>query len=220
MKAVKRPVSVAGIEFDALMNEEKSFEAEVPGYSVEDGYSVSDTIIRNALTLTMTLAVTDTPVTWRNRFADTQDRVNTVCKQLEELYNKGEPVTVTTSSDTYKNMAIASLTLTKDENGRYYREIPITFKQVRVTTAKKTTIPASYYRSGQTAAPAGTASTSAGSTQAASSSSSSSSSRSSSSQSSSSSSRSSILYSVGSSLGICGDGAKRDKKSSGRAMVS
>lgn len=218
MKAVKRPVSVAGIEFDALMNEEKSFEAEVPEYSVEDGYSVSDTIIRNSLNLTMTLAVTDTPVTWRNRFADTQDRVNTVCKMLEELYNKGEPVTVVTSDETYKNMAIASITLTKDENGRYYREIPITFKQIKVTSAKKTTIPASYYRSGQTAAPAGTASTSAGSTQSPSGGGSSSSS--SSSNSNSNSSNGSILYNVGSALGICGDNKDKNKRSNRNATVS
>lgn len=211
MKTVKRPVSVAGIEFDALMNEEKSYEAEVPEYSVEDGYSVSDSIIRAPLLLTMTLAVTDTPVTWKSRFSNTQDRVDTICKQLEELYNKAEPVTVITSTDTYRNMAIASITLTKDEQGRYYREIPITFKQIVVTKAKTTTIPASYYRSGKSSAPAGNANTSSGSTKSSSSSSSSSSSKSSSSSSSKKEeSKGSILYNAAKSLGIIG-GSKSNK---------
>ena len=219
MKTATRPVSVGGIEFDALITEEKSFEAEVPEYSVEDGFSVSDTIIRSPLALSMTLFVTDTPVTWKNRFKDVQDRVNTVCKQLEELYFKGEPVTVITSDDTYKDMAIANITLTKDESGRYSREIPISFKQIIVTKARTTTIPASYYRSGKSSASAGTASTSSGSTKSSGSSSKSSGS-SSSSKGSKDESKGSILYNVGSNLGICGNQTSGKSNKSGKNNTS
>ena len=204
MRTAKRPVSVGGIEFDALITEEKTLEAEVPEYSVEDGFAVSDAIIKNPLSLTMTLFVTETPVTWKSRFADAQDRVNTVCKRLEELYLKAEPVEVITTSDTYRNMAIESITLTKDDKGSYCREIPITFRQIIVTKAKTTTSPASYYRSGKSAAPAGNASTSSGSTKSSSSSSSSSKS-SSSSSSKKEESKGSILYHTAKSLGIIGD---------------
>ena len=40
-----KPVSVAGIEFDALIEEQKALSATIPVYPVEDGFPVSDTII-------------------------------------------------------------------------------------------------------------------------------------------------------------------------------
>ena len=64
MAKAKKPVSIEGVEFDALIDEEITLEADAPDYPVEDGYSVSDTIILRPKTLSMTLYVTDTPVTW------------------------------------------------------------------------------------------------------------------------------------------------------------
>lgn len=210
MRTAKRPVSVGGIEFDALIEEEKTLEAEVPEYSVEDGFAVSDAIIKSPLSLSMTLFVTDTPVTWRSRFSDTQDRVNTVCKRLEELYVKAEPVDVITTSDTYQNMAIESITLAKDEKGSYCREIPITFRQIIFTKSKTATIPASYYRSGKSSAQAGNANTSSGSKK--SSSSSSSSKKSGNSSSKKGESKGSILYHVAKSMGIIGGKSSKSGK--------
>ena len=40
-----QPVSIWGIEFDALVDETKSLSATVPAYPVESGFPVSDTII-------------------------------------------------------------------------------------------------------------------------------------------------------------------------------
>ena len=57
-------------------------------------------------------------------------------------------------------MAIESLTLGKKLETGYSREIPISFKKIRVTSAKSTTIPDSYGKSGKSTASAGTASTS------------------------------------------------------------
>ena len=155
MARAKQPVSINDLEFDALIGETKSYEATVPEYSVEEGFSVSDAIILSPEKLEMVLFVTDTPVTWRNHAA--QGRTELVCKQLEELYFKGEPVTVVTHDATYTMMAIESMTISKTV------EAPINLKRIRTTTAKTTTIPASYGRGGASGASAGTASTSAGS---------------------------------------------------------
>lgn len=191
MAKAKCPVSINGIEFDALISESRTLEATVPEYSVEDGFVVSDAVILNAEALEMTLFVTDTPVTWKSHAG--QGRVERICKQLEELYYAGDPVTVVTSDATYTMMAIESLTISKSVETGYAREIPISFKKIRVTTAKTTTIPDSYGKSGTTAASAGTASTSSGSGGA---------STSSGASSSGSQSKSSILYSAASSLGL------------------
>ena len=107
MARAKRPVTIAGIEFDALISEEHGYEATVPEYAVESGFSVSDAIIHGAETLNMVLYVTDTPVTWRSHSG--RGRVEQVTKRLEELYYAAEPVTIVTSDATYTSMAIENL---------------------------------------------------------------------------------------------------------------
>lgn len=184
-----RPVAIDDLEFDALISEDRTLDASVPEYSVEDGFVVSDAIILGTGKLNMTLYVTNTPVTWYNRHGASQTRVREVVAKLEEKYYAAKPVTVFTSERTYRNMAIESLSISKSLEAGYSREIPISFKQIRVTSAQKTTIPASYGKSGATGASAGTASTSSGSSG-------------SSSNSDSSGSKGSILYNAGKSLGM------------------
>lgn len=163
MGKATQPVSINGLEFDALIDESRTLEATVPEYSVESGFSVSDSVILNPEKLSMTLFATNTPVTWYRRHGASPTRVDNVVKQLEELYFAKEPVTIVTSDATYTSMAIESITISKSLEIGYARQIPISFKKIRVTTAKTTTIPDSYGKSGATAASAGTASTSTGS---------------------------------------------------------
>mgnify|MGYP000630542321 CR=1 FL=1 len=205
MARAKQPVSVNGIEFDALIDQTDTLEATVPEYTVEDGFVVSDAIILNPEKLDMTLYITDTPVTWYSRHGSGQDRVESIVKQLQELYYTAEPTTVVTSAKSYTNMAIESLSISKSVEIGYAREVSISFKKIRVTSAKTTTIPDSYGKSGTTQASAGTASTSSGSSGGSSGSGSGSSGGSSGSGSNSGSSggsKSSILYSAANSIGL------------------
>ena len=142
-----QPVSINGIEFDALISSTEAYEASVPEYPVETGFTVSDTVILNAETLEMTLFLSNRPVTWARRFGASANRVGQVTRQLRELYFQKSLVTVSTGSGSYTNMAITSK-----------------FKKVRVTASRTAVIPDSYGKSGATAAPAGTANTSAAST--------------------------------------------------------
>lgn len=205
MGKATQPVSINGLEFDALIDESRTLEATVPEYSVESGFSVSDSVILNPEKLSMTLFVTNTPVTWYRRHGASPTRVDNVVKQLEELYFAKEPVTIVTSDATYTSMAIESITISKSLEIGYARQIPIFFKKIRVTTAKTTTIPDSYGKSGATAASAGTASTSTGSSGGGSGSGSGSGGGSSGAGGSSGSngnSKSSILYNAASSIGL------------------
>lgn len=127
-----------------MLMEQSSLMATVPEYAVESGFSVSDAIIHGAETLNMVLYVTDTPVTWRSHGG--RGRVEQVTKRLEELYYAAEPVTIVTSDATYTSMAIENLTISKSAEVGYAREIPISFRKIRITTARTTTIPASYWR--------------------------------------------------------------------------
>ena len=195
MGKATQPVSINGLEFDALIDESRTLEATVPEYSVESGFSVSDSVILSPEKLSMTLFITNTPVTWYRRHGASPTRVDSVVKQLEELYFSKEPVTIITSDATYTSMAIESVTISKSLETGYARQIPISFKKIRVTTAKTTTLPDSYGKSGKTAASAGTASTSAGGSGGGSSGAGGSSG-------SNGNSKSSILYNAASSIGL------------------
>ena len=144
-----QPTSINGLEFDALISIDKNLEATVPQYSVEDGFSVSDAIIISPVNISMVLYVTNTPVTWASRHGVDQTRVNTVCKRLEEIFMSHDTVMVVTPDEVFTNMAITSLTLSKNaETGNYASEIPISLVKVYVTKARTTTIPDSYGKTG------------------------------------------------------------------------
>ena len=44
MGKAKQPVSINGVEFDALIESEEGYEAQIPEYPTEKGLSVSDNI--------------------------------------------------------------------------------------------------------------------------------------------------------------------------------
>lgn len=199
MARAKQPVSVADIEFDALIDSEEGYEADVPEYPTEKGFSVSDTIVLKADTLNMTLYVTDTPVTWRERTGSGPGKTEGVVRRLKDLYFAKKILEVTTTDCVYSNMVITSMNIKKSVEVGYAREIPITFKKIEVTETATAEIPASYGKSGKTAKAAGKASTTAASTAG-----SGSSGGSSASGSSSSSSRGSVLYNAASSFGLLG----------------
>ena len=148
MPRAKQPVSVAGIEFDALIDQSRQLDATIPQYVTEEGFQISDSIIIEAETLSMTLYVTDTPVTWRGRHG--LGRTTDVCRRLESLYFSKSPVTVVTSEGTYTNMGIQSITLSKSPETGYAKEIPITFKKIRTTAVRDFSGSLGSYASGGT----------------------------------------------------------------------
>lgn len=197
MARAKQPVSIDGIEFDALIESEEGYEADVPEYPTEIGFNVTDAIILKADTLTMTLFVTDTPVTWRNRTGAYAGKTEAVVKRLKNLYFAKLPVEVVTTDAVYSNMAISNLNVKKSAEVGYAREIPITLKKITVTASATTQIPDSYGKSGASNKSAGTASTKAASTGSASASSSSGGG-----SSSNKKSGGSVLYNAASSFGL------------------
>lgn len=155
-----KPVSIAGIEFDALIEETKTLSATVPVYPVENGFPVSDTIILDPLRIHMTLYVTNTPVTWLYRHGSSKDRVRRICEALESLWLDRRLVKIVTSDTIYTNMGITSLTIKKSRETGYAREVSLAAQKVRVTDRETTQIPDYILKSGETQANAGTASTS------------------------------------------------------------
>ena len=202
MARVKQPVSIDGIEFDALLEESMSYAADVPEYPTEKGFSVSDNIALKPETLSMTLYVSDMPVTWKARFGSGAGRVEKVVEQLQQLYFSRKLVSVVTSDAVYDSMAITSLTVARSTETGYAREIPFSLKKVITAESATVSLPDSYGKSGATGASAGTANTSSGSS------------------SGTPGKSGSILYNAAGSLGLLGgkaaDGGKTTGNSSGR----
>ncbi len=155
-----KPVSLAGIEFDALIDETKTMGATIPTYPVEDGFPVSDTIILEPVRVQMTLYVSNTPVTWLYRHGSSNDRVNRICERIEDLWLNKELVKVVTTDTIYKNMGITNITIKKSREIGYAREISLSIQKVRITKVRTVIIPSYVLKSGETMANAGAASVS------------------------------------------------------------
>lgn len=155
-----KPVSIWGIEFDALIEESKTLSATIPTYPVEKGFPVSDTIILDPISLQMTLYVSNTPVTWLYRHGSSTDRVNKICDLLEQKWFKKKLAKIVTTEAIYKDMGITSISIKKSHDIGYAREISISARKVLITKKKTVKIPSYVLKSGKTKANAGKASTS------------------------------------------------------------
>lgn len=200
MKKATIPVSIGGIEFDALMGDEWEYTATVPEYATDEGYSVSDSILLEAETLSMELYVSDTPVTWHGRNGHGDNHVDEVVSKLKTLFMKKKTVTVTTTKGTFSSMAIESLKITRSTEDGNSCKISIELKKISKTKVKTVTIPASYGKSGKSNKSSGKANTKKKSTKK--SKKKSSKKKSSKKKSSSKKKKSSILYSVGKKIGV------------------
>lgn len=159
------PVSIDGIEFDALITSTESLASDIPQYPVEDGYEVSDTMILKPLVLELTVFVSNTPVTHLQRFGGAENcktRIDDVVAQLKKMRADKKLVTITTNDATYKNMGLENMSISKSLEVGYARQIPLSFKEVIVTSTETVAIPAEYGKSGTTGASGGTAQTSSG----------------------------------------------------------
>lgn len=159
MSKPTRPTSIDGIEFDALISSSESLSAEVPDYPCEAGYSVHDTIITKPMEISLTLFLSNNPVTWYNRLGNDVDRVQVVEEKLRALFAARKMVTVLTPTDKFRNMCITSVGINKSKENGNGRGIDISLKQVSITHTKTTSIPASYGKSGESMSNAGNAST-------------------------------------------------------------
>lgn len=155
--ALRQPVSIDGIEFDALIESNEEYASDIPQYPVEDGYVVSDNITLKPLELSMTLFLTNTPVTHAMRHGISPMRVDNVISRLMDMREKKDVVKIVTADKTYDNMGLTSLSIPKAVKGS--REISVSFTKVIKTSTEQVSIPASYGKSGKTATTAGTAKT-------------------------------------------------------------
>lgn len=149
-----------GIEFDAMIEEQRNYSASIPSYPVEDGFNISDTIINEPLVLQLTLYVSNTPVTFLYRHKNTKNRVTKICEQIEKKWLSKQLTKIVTSDAIYKDMGITSISIKKTAEIGYAREISVTARKVYKTSRKVSKIPKHILKAGKSMAKAGKASVS------------------------------------------------------------
>lgn len=160
MAKKKKPVAIWGIEFDALIDEQKTLSSTIPVYPVEKGLPVSDTIINDPVSLQLTLYVSNTPVTWLYRHGSSMDRVTKICKKIEKKWMERKLTKIVTTDAIYKSMGITCISIKKSRELGYAREVTVAAQKVRITKRRTVTIPSYVLKSGASMANAGKAATS------------------------------------------------------------
>lgn len=154
----KQPVSIWGIEFDALIDEQKTMSSKIPVYPVENGFPVSDTITNEPLSLNLNLYISNTPVTWLFRHGTSKDRVTMICNLIEKKWLEKNLTKIVTSDTIYTDMGITSIVIKKSSDIGYAREVSVTAQKVYITKKRTTVIPNYSLKSGKSKASAGKAS--------------------------------------------------------------
>jgi hypothetical protein len=103
---------LGSFQADMTISEGHEFTAEATEFPVEDRKTATDSIIKAPKSLTLVGFVTETPAAPLSFF---NRKMTDIFKTLEELYDKSEPITVTTAYKVYDNMIITRILLPREQ---------------------------------------------------------------------------------------------------------
>ena len=115
-----QPARLGDFEFDAIIKRPETLSSKIPGYATEEGYSASDHICLEAVTLDVTAVISNAPITWADRHP--------------------------AGGDSYENVCIESVTFPKEESNS--ERIELKLKQVSINSTETANISIKYARGG------------------------------------------------------------------------
>jgi len=120
----KTHLTVGVVQFDASVSETHTRECEICDHPVEEGATISDHIWRTPERLEVNGIVTNHPLVFlasvqavsplTDDMSPVTDRAEVAYFKLAELMDTGQLVSVVTSLREYQNMAIVSMSVTRD----------------------------------------------------------------------------------------------------------
>lgn len=123
----------AEVQMDATLSENHVSEATVTEHATEQGGKISDHIIAKPRRLTLTGVVSNTPL--KTGYADPSNNSAEVAyRQLLKWQQEGTLLFIRTRLDQYKNMALPSVTVTRDVGTGNVLALVITAQEVFVTS--------------------------------------------------------------------------------------
>jgi hypothetical protein len=136
-------LTIDGFVIDAGVSETPEFDLDVTDHPVETGASITDHSLVRPVILSIEGIITDTPI---GLIAESREEsgvlpTNDGFQKLLDIKDAREPVTIVTSLKTFKNMVMQSLTVPRDASTGDALIFRATFKQIRLVTNARTTIP-------------------------------------------------------------------------------
>jgi len=145
--------AIGVINLDATLSESHSRSAQVTEHPVEGGAVVSDHIIADPAEITINGVVTNSPIyllasltapsPLSNSLAPTSNRAQAAYDEIKRIHQQSELIEIVTGFETYTDMAITSVGITRDVNSGNILNISVTAKEVTLvqTTGLSTDIP-------------------------------------------------------------------------------
>lgn len=99
--------SISNVVLDAVITEDHNYNSRVTSFPVENRLNISDHIINEPETLTISGVVSDTPLSILAPFNRSVNAFN----QLIEIHNRRERITVVTGIKVYNDMVMTSLSV-------------------------------------------------------------------------------------------------------------
>lgn len=143
---LKNPTKIAFLECHVMMEKSFSISSSVPDHPVETGFMVHDHVINNPAQLSMTVFVSNTPVTWFDYLGGpSADYVLDAMFAFDYIWSSKNPITIVTDNMIYDDYVMTSCTMPQDEKvGRGAMAFQCEFKHIRKVDVKKEKIPAKY----------------------------------------------------------------------------
>lgn len=138
-----QPAMIGTLAVDVVINRTTTFESEVTEYPVEDGFSISDHVTRKPLKLSMDVLFTPTPVTWFNSLLGGR-KLDIVLNGIMQIYQNGEPVTITLPDGIYTDMIMTSAPMPRTVQDGYCYKATLEFVHVRRVVQRTEDVPQEY----------------------------------------------------------------------------
>jgi hypothetical protein len=135
--------SIGGFVIDVFREEKYSFTAETTDIPLEDGSTASDHVVNKPCEIQISafignaeFVVFDGP----QQAGDPKERIRAAYYELQRLKTAGEPLTLVTGLDTFRNMVIVSYDISRDVETGSDLPFDMTFKEIRVVKSETVAI--------------------------------------------------------------------------------
>ncbi len=137
----QRP-SIDDLEFDVCETETHKGTAKVTQHPVESGATIADHIVDEPDTLDLVLRVSNTPlVSFENIDSVPAFRADTAYADLLAMKRAGETVGVVTSLRRYEDMAITSVSVTRDASTGQCLSVAVSLIEIRTAVSETVEAP-------------------------------------------------------------------------------
>ena len=135
------PATIGDLQVDCVVDHVTTFNSQVTEHPIENGFVIADHVARQAMTLSVTVIITPTPVSYFRQLGSNPDRLGEAIAYFEQLWMKGEPITVTIPSGIYQDMVMTSCPIPRNVQDGFCYRVGLEFKHVVIVSQKTEEIP-------------------------------------------------------------------------------